>query len=107
MCHITCPRNVHKEDSPLNNNIDKEVVEKYEEHFTISLPDVYLTTEQRNEVSALQSDIEKYVGQMQASFVVGDVSFDEWPEYIDTLKQMNVDRLVEINQEAYDTWREN
>lgn len=98
---------VHKEDSPLNNNIDKEVVEKYEEHFTISFPDVYLTTEQRNEVSALQSDIEKYVGQMQASFVVGDVSFDEWPEYIDTLKQMNVDRLVEINQEAYDTWREN
>lgn len=98
---------VHKEDSPLNNNIDEEVVEKYQDHFTVPFPDVYLTTDQRSEISALQSDIQKYVEQMQASFVVGDASFDEWPEYIETLKQMNVDRLVEINQEAYDTWKEN
>ncbi len=105
--HLMSQDWVHKEESPLNNNIDTEVMENYEEYFKVPFPDIYLTTEQRNEITALQSDIEKYVEQMQASFVTGDASFDEWSSYIDTLKKMNVDRLVEINQEAYDTWLEN
>src|SRR5690625_7452439 len=62
---------VHKEDSPLNNNIDNEVVEKYEDHFEVAFPDVYFTKEQRNELSSLKSDIDKYIEQMQGEFIVG------------------------------------
>lgn len=105
--HLMSKEWVHLEDSPLNNNIDKEVVEKYVDHFRIAFPEVYFTPEQRTEVSSLANDIEKYVEQMQAEFVVGESSFDKWDEYINTLNQMNLERLVELYQEAYDQWNEN
>ncbi|MFS0612184.1 extracellular solute-binding protein [Lederbergia ruris] len=98
---------VHKEDSPLNNHIDNEVMEKLSEHFKISFPDIYFTSDQNTELNALKTDIESYVEQMQANFVVGKASFDEWSDYIDTLNKMGLDRLVKINQEAYDIWNEN
>jgi len=98
---------VHKEDSPLNNNIDNEVVEKYEDHFEVAFPDVYFTKEQRNELSSLKSDIDKYIEQMQGEFIVGKASFDEWDSYLDRLEKMDLERFKEIHQDAYDVWNEN
>ncbi len=98
---------VQKEDSPLNNNIDKEVIEKYEPYFKVAFPEVHYTVDQSKELTALKTDIESYVEQMQANFVVGKASFDEWSDYIDTLNKMGLDRLIEINQEAYDVWNKN
>lgn len=67
-------------------------------------PDVSFTEEEITEISTFL-DLDNYVTQMDAQFIVGTVSIeDEWDNYITTLKNMNVERMIEIRQAAYDRW---
>lgn len=95
-----------KEVSPLNNNIDKEVLEKYAEHWDIAFPEAYYLSDEIDEVNSIQSDINNYIEQMQANFVVGKSSFDEWDTFIETMYDMRLERLLEIQQNSYDRWLE-
>jgi putative aldouronate transport system substrate-binding protein len=52
----------------------------------------------------LTTDINNYVKQMIAKFVVGEESFDKWDNYLDTLKKMNVDELIKIKTAGYERW---
>ncbi|MBP1916438.1 putative aldouronate transport system substrate-binding protein [Lederbergia galactosidilyticus] len=104
--HVMRKEWVLKEHSPLNNEIDKEVSEKYEEYFKIPFPDTYYTNEEIEEVNAIQSDISDYVERMTAKFTVGEVSFDEWDQYTKQLNKLKLEQLIEIQQEAYDRWKD-
>lgn len=67
-------------------------------------PRVYLDNERQTEVSALMSDLDTYVKQMEARFVTGAEPLANWDAYVAQLKKMGSDRIVEIYQEAYDQW---
>ncbi len=55
------------------------------------------------ELSSLRADINSYCDQMLAAFITGTKDIDaDWDEYISTLKAMQVDRMIEIMQEAVD-----
>lgn len=73
----------------------------------IPFPTLFLTPEQQTEVTTLSSDLTTYVRQMEAKFVTGAESLDNWDSYVQTVKKMGGDRMQEIYQEAYNTWKSN
>ncbi len=68
------------------------------------VPPLFFTEEQGAEMADLQKTIIEYVEEMTARFVTGDVRIDDnqWNNYISTLGNMNLERFVGLNQEAYD-----
>ncbi|RRJ67066.1 ABC transporter substrate-binding protein [Paenibacillus oralis] len=73
----------------------------------IPFPTLFLTSEQQAEVTTLSSDLNTYVRQMEAKFVTGAEPLAGWDSYVDTVKKMGGDRMRQIYQEAYDSWKSN
>lgn len=70
-------------------------------------PKLSYTAEEANERATLQTDIENYIKQAKAQFITGEIGVDEgWDDFVSTLQNMGVDRLVEIEQAAYDRYVE-
>ena len=72
------------------------------------LPFAY-TTEENNERTTLRADIVNYVSKMKSSFMTGEVDPNDdkaWNAYVDQVKKMGYDRLMQIEQAAYDRLQE-
>lgn len=54
------------------------------------------------EVDTLRQDIDTFVEESSAKFITGSLSFDKWDEYVSTLEKIDLERLQQIYQEAYD-----
>ncbi|MGG6311498.1 extracellular solute-binding protein [Paenibacillus macerans] len=54
------------------------------------------------EVNVLRNDIDKYYEEQSTKFIAGALSFDKWEEFQSTLKKMNIEKLQQIYQDAYD-----
>ncbi|MBO2944659.1 extracellular solute-binding protein [Paenibacillus sp. F411] len=87
--------------------IDQQNEEKLVPIGKAPFPNVYLTNEQQSEASALRSDLDSYVKQMEAKFITGQEPLSKWDSYVAQVKKMGGDRLIELYQEAYDTWNAN
>ena len=65
-------------------------------------PMPYTDTE-ATERATLYTDVKTYLDTMYVAFVTGEYDIDSyWDTYIETLKNMNVEHLIEIEQAAYD-----
>ncbi|ACX68256.1 extracellular solute-binding protein [Paenibacillus sp. FSL H8-0457] len=84
--------------------IDQQNQEKLVPIGKSPFPNVYLTNEEQSEATALLSDLETYVKQMEAKFVTGQEPLENWDKYVAQVKKMGSDRLVELYQGAYDRW---
>ncbi|MFD0620790.1 ABC transporter substrate-binding protein [Paenibacillus sp. GCM10027629] len=84
-------------------NETKNNYEPYKPTNIATVPPLFMTNEQATEIADLSKTVNDYVDEMLARFVIGDADVDkEWDTYISTLDGMNLKRLVEIYQEAYD-----
>lgn len=54
------------------------------------------------EVDTLRSDIDAYVKEQSTKFITGEIGFDKWDQYVNTLKKMNLDHLQDLYQQAFD-----
>ena len=84
--------------------LEKEIGAKYMDYLNSMYPLVYFTDEEQKKLVALESDLNKYIDQMEARFINGDASIDMWDEYLSTITKMGVDEVVKIYQAAYDRW---
>src|SRR5699024_2257460 len=84
--------------------IAAEAEGKIEPFAEVTYPLVYFTIDEQKELNTIQVDLESYVEQMEAKFITGVEPISNWDEYVETIEKMNVDRFVEIHQEAYDRW---
>ena len=52
------------------------------------------------------ADIETYVGEYAAKVIAGmtPLNDDTWNDYLSTMEQMNIDRVTELTQAAYDRY---
>lgn len=82
--------------------LEKVVADNFEGHMQVAFPPIYMENEEQKELQVMLTDINTYVDQMEAKFISGQTSLDKWDEYINELKIMNVDRMIEIYQGAYD-----
>lgn len=68
-------------------------------------PVVSYTSDEVEERGAVYKDITTYLKQARAQFITGELDLDkDWETYTNTLDQMNLGRLLEIEQAAYDRY---
>lgn len=90
------------------SDISQETVEKLEPNLIDEVWPAFTYTEEENKkMTSFGADIEKYVGEARDKFVNGDMSFDEWDNYVKTIEDMNLEEYMEIQQEAYERYESN
>lgn len=69
-----------------------------------AMPLLYLTQEQMNRVTELQSGISTYAETRMAWFVAGDVELNDetWADFCTQVKALGIDEMVSIWQNAHD-----
>ncbi len=60
-------------------------------------------SETKSKVAEIRTDLDVYVAECQAKFITGEMSFDEWDNYCNTLKSLRVDELVSYYQAYLDS----
>lgn len=94
------------------NAYQSELQVKAAEIWTASIDGAYcipngvkLTSAESSELSLVSSDICTYASERIAQYVTGAMNLEEdWDEMIATVKSMNIDRCIEIEQQAYDRY---
>ena len=67
------------------------------------LPQITIADEDNAEYSKLMGDIDTYMYTMTIDYINGDKDLAEFEtEYLETMKELGTDRLIEIYQKAYD-----
>ena len=73
-----------------------------EESFAYRYPPVSVAVEDTEEYAELITDIKTYCEENYLRFIFGQRSLDEFDTYVEELKGMGLDRVIEIKQSAYD-----
>jgi len=98
---------MEKEDNPTIQEINENLAETLLPHAKLPYPLVYFKEEEEERMNVIKPDLENYFEQMEAKFITGAEPIEEgWDEYVSTLKDLGVEELVEIHQEAYNRWKE-
>jgi len=65
------------------------------------------TEEEMDKLNSFGSDIAKYVDEMEDKFISGKTSLDEWDDYVNTIKKMNLDEYMDIKEAALERYEKN
>lgn len=91
-----------------NAPTDVEAAEQLEPYLIDEIwPAFTYTAEENDRIAVLETDLQKYVEEMQAGFITGENDFSEWNTYVETVKEMSYDEYMEIQQAAYERYKEN
>lgn len=67
-----------------------------------------LNMEEKAEYASIYSDVETFLKEAIAKYIIGDYSFDSYDtDFVGKLESMNIERCVELYQQAYDRYMEN
>lgn len=82
----------------------RESVPAYESYYqkTPSYAYPVFSIEDSERVNDIRRDLDVYVGECQAKFITGELSFDKWDEYVETCKKMYSEEITDYFQTAYD-----
>lgn len=94
----------------LNANLqERKELDEFYSAYNVSLdemyPNVFFTEDEIEEIGILKTDIESYVMQKYAQWIVEGGVDKEWDTFQTQLKNMNVDRYIELYQTAYDRYQ--
>lgn len=78
----------------------QEALDPYVPEAIYSAP--LFTEEVNDRISVIWGDIDSYMRESTAKFIRGELSFDEWDTYVETLEMIGLDEWVSIYQEAYE-----
>ena len=68
-------------------------------------PEFMFTEAEQTELSVLENDINTYVREMEAKFIMGAESLSSWDKYVERVNQMGLPKLIAIYTAAYKRWR--
>lgn len=68
-------------------------------------PNVFMSLEDTNRVSQLDTDIKRYAEQMKASWILNGGIEEEWEGYLQKMKDYGLDEYLEIKQKYFDAYR--
>ena len=66
-----------------------------------------LSNEELQQISTIQTDITALVKQNMAKWIVSGGIEQEWDGYVSQLKNVGVDKMIEVYQQAYDRYKKN
>lgn len=79
-----------------------ESVRRSTQYFVSPFPNVMSSKEEAQELANVMADIETYVDEMITKFIIGQVSIDNFDKYVQEVKNMNIQKAIEIKQAQYD-----
>lgn len=82
--------------------LDKDI----RQYATEAYPNVSYTAEQLKSIGAVYTDILNYVNSKRALWVTQGGVDEEWDEYIQTLEDMGYDDFLQIQKDAYATYKD-
>ena len=100
-------------DANINSVDDASVVEAKENYINpfleesskYVLPGTLTFTAEQNEIrTAAMADIETYVDEMVMKFITGREPIENWDTYVAKVKEMGIENVIGIYQEALDAW---
>ena len=65
-----------------------------------------LTSDEGERVASIMSDIDTYVTENQAKYIVGDQSMDSFDSFLETVKSMGIDEVIDIYTDALSRYNE-
>ncbi len=65
---------------------------------------VELGGEEGNENASIMADIDTYVKESIPKFITGQLEMDQWDGFVKQIKDMNIDRAIELHQAALDRY---
>jgi putative aldouronate transport system substrate-binding protein len=69
------------------------------------IPDnISYTPEESTEFNTIMTEINTYRDEMTLKFIMGQVPLSEFDDFVNTIKGMNIDRAIEIQQAALDRY---
>lgn len=89
-----------------NWDAQKEASAKWDDaDFTMRIPPMMtLTNEEGAEIAALMGDITTYRDETFLRFLTGAESMDNYDKFVDQIKAMNIERVIEIYQAALERY---
>lgn len=75
--------------------------------FEVQIPEIEYPAEFAEEVSSIEFDINTYVWETVIRYIKGTESLDNYDKFIEQLKTLRIERLIEIKQNAYDAYMAN
>ena len=70
-------------------------------------PTMYKTTEEVDAITLLKTDIDSYVKEMTAKWMMYGGVDEEWDTYLEHLKTLGIDEYLAAYQSAYDRYLSN
>lgn len=64
------------------------------------------TEEEINFKSSVGEDITQYISEKEAEFITGRTPFSEWDSFVEQIEKMGKDRLMEIENDAFERYNE-
>ena len=65
-----------------------------------------MTEEEVAEYNSIMTDIQTYVDEYKLKFILGTESLDNFPQFVENIKNMGIERAIEIRQAEYDRYLE-
>ena len=70
------------------------------------IPNKVTLAAENTEFNSIQSDIDTFLDEMTVKYITGEYSFDDYDtDFVEALKGMNAERMVELYQDAYDDYK--
>ncbi len=98
------PQYVTDRNASAINSLETQEAQKMLDPYMVDIygPPMF-DEETSREVDRLRQDIDVFFDESITRFITGDLSFDQWDEYVSTLENMGLHQLEQIYQEAYDS----
>lgn len=91
--------------SPTQRKLTKDIDENYTPYYRPSFPTVMMTAEENEKINLIVTDLTTYVDQMEARFMAGEESFDNFDAFVQGCKNRGSEEMVAIYQSVYDRWK--
>lgn len=92
--------------SEFDEFIEAETKAKIDPYAEVPIPLMYLTNEEQAIVNTIEVDLQSYVEQMEAKFITGVEPLSNWDKYVKTIEDMNIEKYIQVYQDAYDRWKD-
>lgn len=68
------------------------------------MPTVSATAEEAEELATITASTDTYIQEELTKFIMGTRDLNEWDKFVETVKGMNIEKAIEINQAAYNRY---
>lgn len=68
------------------------------------MPPQTMTNEEVQEYNSIMTDIQTYLDEFKLKFILGTEPLENFPQFVENIKNMNIDRAIAIRQAEYDRY---